>query len=480
MESIGTLFFGGIGIVLLVLLLSWFVASRFVVIQSNEVGLVSGSAKTGDVTIILPGGRDFVWPIFQRIQFLPMTQQTVALSVTGEDANKINVSVGAVAAIKVGDNEAAIRAAAQRFLGVAQADAAIARAATEALEGTLRSIVGNMTVSDLISDRALLQQQVLEGAESALAVMGLVIDTLQVNRIEDDRGYIAALGQPEQERVLQEARGAKARNDRIANEAEATSKKAIAEANRDLEVAKAALKKEMDTAAAEAQAAAPLAKARKDREIAEEKRATAQAEAELRERELDTEVRKPADAARYQREQAAAATRTEQVAAAQAAAERVRLEAQAAAERVRLEAQAGSERVRLDAAARAEATALTARAEADAVEARGKAEAAATAAKGAAEAGATKAMAEAMELYGEAAKAKQALDILPDVVRAYAEPMSAIDGLTVVSTDGAGKVTQMGASVLPQVDALVKTFLGKSVSELVTGQAQDEAGSDVA
>ena len=89
-------------------------------------------------------------------------------------------------------------------------------------------------------------------------------------------------------------------------------------------------------------------------------------------------------------------------------------------------------------------------------------------------------MAEAMELYGEAAKAKQALDILPDVVRAYAEPMSAIDGLTVVSTDGAGKVTQMGASVLPQVDALVKTFLGKSVSELVTGQAQDEAGSDVA
>ena len=255
MESIGTLFFGGIGIVLLVLLLSWFVASRFVVIQSNEVGLVSGSAKTGDVTIILPGGRDFVWPIFQRIQFLPMTQQTVALSVTGEDANKINVSVGAVAAIKVGDNEAAIRAAAQRFLGVAQADAAIARAATEALEGTLRSIVGNMTVSDLISDRALLQQQVLEGAESALAVMGLVIDTLQVNRIEDDRGYIAALGQPEQERVLQEARVAKARNDRIANEAEATSKKAIAEANRDLEVAKAALKKEMDTAAAEAQAA---------------------------------------------------------------------------------------------------------------------------------------------------------------------------------------------------------------------------------
>ena len=209
MESIGTLFFGGIGIVLLVLLLSWFVASRFVVIQSNEVGLVSGSAKTGDVTIILPGGRDFVWPIFQRIQFLPMTQQTVALSVTGEDANKINVSVGAVAAIKVGDNEAAIRAAAQRFLGVAQADAAIARAATEALEGTLRSIVGNMTVSDLISDRALLQQQVLEGAESALAVMGLVIDTLQVNRIEDDRGYIAALGQPEQERVLQEARVAR-------------------------------------------------------------------------------------------------------------------------------------------------------------------------------------------------------------------------------------------------------------------------------
>ena len=437
----------------LVVLIGVFAASRFVVIPPNEVGMVSGSAKTGDVKIILPGGRDFVWPILQTIRYLPMTQQTVALGVEAEDKNKIKVFVSAVAAIKVGDNDAAIRAAAQRFMGKAQIEGAIAEATTEALEGTLRSIVGAMTVSDLISDREALQQQVLDGAETVLAGMGLAIDTLQINKIEDNDGYIASLGVPERKRVEQEARIATANAEALAAAAEATSQATVAQQQRDLAIKKAALKKEIDAAQADA---GPLAKAENDRKVAEIEQRAAQARADLRERELDTEVRKPADADLYARTRGAEAAKAEQINAAEAAAERKRLDA---------EAQAGAT-ARL---AEAEATATKARAlaEAEAVRAAGEAEAEASRAKGLAAAEATKAQAEAMERYGEAAKAKQVIDVLPEIARALAEPMGRIEGMTVVSADGAGKITQMAASVIPQLDGLTQAFLGKPVSDLL-------------
>ncbi len=449
--------------IVLVILIGVFAASRFVVIPPNEVGMISGSAKTGDVKIILPGGRDFVWPILQTIRYLPMTQQTVALGVEAEDKNKIKVFVSAVAAIKVGDNDAAIRAAAQRFMGKAHIEGAIAEATTEALEGTLRSIVGAMTVSDLISDREALQQQVLDGAETVLA-----IDTLQINKIEDNDGYIASLGVPERKRVEQEARIATANAEALAAAAEATSQATVAQQQRDLAIKKAALKKEIDAAQADAEAAGPLAKAENDRKVAEIEQRAAQARADLRERELDTEVRKPADADLYARTRGAEAAKAEQINAAEAAAERKRLDA---------EAQAGAT-ARL---AEAEATATKARAlaEAEAVRAAGEAEAEASRAKGLAAAEATKAQAEAMERYGEAAKAKQVIDILPEIARALAEPMGRIEGMTVVSADGAGKITQMAASVIPQLDGLTQAFLGKPVSELLGtegGQGSKEPG----
>ena len=449
--------------IVLVILIGVFAASRFVVIPPNEVGMISGSAKTGDVKIILPGGRDFVWPILQTIRYLPMTQQTVALGVEAEDKNKIKVFVSAVAAIKVGDNDAAIRAAAQRFMGKAHIEGAIAEATTEALEGTLRSIVGAMTVSDLISDREALQQQVLDGAETVLA-----IDTLQINKIEDNDGYIASLGVPERKRVEQEARIATANAEALAAAAEATSQATVAQQQRDLAIKKAALKKEIDAAQADAEAAGPLAKAENDRKVAEIEQRAAQARADLRERELDTEVRKPADADLYARTRGAEAAKAEQINAAEAAAERKRLDA---------EAQAGAT-ARL---AEAEVTAMKARAlaEAEAVRAAGEAEAEASRAKGLAAAEATKAQAEAMERYGEAAKAKQVIDILPEIARALAEPMGRIEGMTVVSADGAGKITQMAASVIPQLDGLTQAFLGKPVSELLGtegGQGSKEPG----
>ena len=75
--------------------------SRIVVVPSNLTGLISGSNR-GTVKIVHPGGRDFVLPIIQTIQYLPFTQTTIGFKVTAEDENKINVNVAAVAAVKVG------------------------------------------------------------------------------------------------------------------------------------------------------------------------------------------------------------------------------------------------------------------------------------------------------------------------------------------------------------------------------------------
>ena len=241
--------------------------SRIVVVPSNLTGLISGSNR-GTVKIVHPGGRDFVLPVIQTIQYLPFTQTTIGFKVTAEDENKINVNVAAVAAVKVGDSDEQVRAAAKRFLGKPNTDQAIADSAREALIGSLRSIIGHMTVTDLISDRDALQRNVFDDAKSIMANMGLEIDMLQVSEITDAGGYIESLGVPEQQRVEKDARIARANAEREARDAEVTSRQQIAERERDLSLRQAQLKSETDKAQAEADSAGPLARAAKEREIA--------------------------------------------------------------------------------------------------------------------------------------------------------------------------------------------------------------------
>ncbi|WP_399498464.1 SPFH domain-containing protein, partial [uncultured Actinomyces sp.] len=86
-------------IAIIVILVLIYLFSRIVVVPSNLTGLISGSNR-GTVKIIHPGGRDFVLPVIQSIQYLPFTQTTISFKVTAEDENKINVNVAAVAAVK--------------------------------------------------------------------------------------------------------------------------------------------------------------------------------------------------------------------------------------------------------------------------------------------------------------------------------------------------------------------------------------------
>ena len=446
-----------IAAVVLVVLIFLYMLSRVVVVPSNLTGLVAGSTRNGEIKIIRPGGRDFVLPIIQSIQYLPFTQNTIGFRVTAEDENKINVNVSAVAAVKVGDSDEQVRAAAKRFLGKPNTDQAIADSARNALIGSLRSIVGHMTITDLISDRDALQQNVFDDAKSVMANMGLEIDVLQISEITDAGGYIESLGVPEQQRVEKDARIARAHAEREAKDAEVTSRQQIAERERDLSLRQAQLKAETDRAQAEADSSGPLARAAKEREIAIIEQEAAQAKAALTERELDSTVRKPADAARYQREQEAEAAKVESIRRAEAEAERTRLDAQAQAQATVARAEA-----------EARATAARAKAEAEAIAARGQAEAAAIQAAGEAEAKAMSDKADALAKYGEAATQQMVLDKAPEIARALAEPLGSIKDMSIISTDGASALPKAVAGNVEQLDAVMHSLTGTGLTEMLS------------
>ena len=453
-----------IAAVVLVVLIFLYMLSRVVVVPSNLTGLVAGSTRNGEIKIIRPGGRDFVLPIIQSIQYLPFTQNTIGFRVTAEDENKINVDVSAVAAVKVGDSDEQVRAAAKRFLGKPNTDQAIADSARNALIGSLRSIVGHMTITDLISDRDALQQNVFDDAKSVMANMGLEIDVLQISEITDEGGYIESLGVPEQQRVEKDARIARANAEREAKDAEVTSRQQIAERERDLSLRQAQLKSETDKAQAEADSAGPLARAAKEREIAIIGQEAAQAKAALTERELDSTVRKPADAARYQREQEAEASKAEAIRKAEAEAERTRLDAQAQAQATVARAEA-----------EARATAARAKAEAEAIAARGRAEAEAVQAAGEAEAKAMSDKADALDKYGEAATQQMVLDKAPDIARALAEPMGSVKDMSIISTDGASALPKAVAGNVEQLNAVMRSLTGSDLTDML-GRFIDDKG----
>ena len=175
------------------------------------------------------------------------------------------------------------------------------------LAGALRSIVGRLTVEEIIRDRAAFASAVAEEAEHSLTNQGLVLDTFQLQDILAEGSYLQDLGRPEAARVLKEAAIAEAHARQAAEQERLKAEEAIAEANRNLSLKQAEIQAEIDAAKAKSAAAGPLAQAERHQAILAEQQKVAERNAELKQRQLDTEVRKPADAARYKVEQEAEA-----------------------------------------------------------------------------------------------------------------------------------------------------------------------------
>jgi len=473
------------GVVVLLVLLVLLVTSRYKVAGPNQAFIVTGrkgkavlNPETGQLTTdlsgqkVVLGGGVFVVPFIQRLATMDLSSRRISVQIRGAVSGQgIKLNLDGVAIVKVGGNADQIRLGAQRFLSQ-QAD--IETFTQEVLAGALRSIVGGLTVEQIIRDRAAFAQRVADESESSLTGQGLILDAFQIQDVTDDGTYLADLGRPEAARIQQAASIAEANARQAAEQARIAAEQEIAIAQRQLALKQAEIKAETDAASAQAAAAGPLAQAERDQSIFAEQEKVAVRQAALTERQLETQVRKPADAERYRVEQEAEARRSAEIAAAEARKAATIAAAEAHAEETRLSGEAEkarraalAEAEAIEGAKRGEAEKARRVAEADAVKAEGDAEASATLAVGHAQAEAMDKRAEAFAHYNDAAVLQMLIEVLPQIAKEVAAPISAIDNLTVLSTDGAGAMPKQVVDNVTQTLQMLKTATGIDLESLI-------------
>lgn len=484
---------GGVALFALVVLIALVLLSRFKVAGPNEAFIITGrkgkpvtNPETGVISTdlsgqkVVMGASVFVLPVIQKLAVLDLSSRQISISVgSAVSAQGIKCSLEGVAIVKVGGSEDAIRASAQRFLGQ---QGEIEPFTQEVLAGSLRAIVGRLSVEEIVKDRAAFAREVAEEAEASLTNQGLVLDTFQLQDIQTEGSYLRDLGRPEAARAEKEASIAEANARRESEEARIKAEEQIAIANRELELRKASIRAETDAAAAEAEAAGPLAKAARDQDVIFAQEKVAERQAALKERELDTEVRKPADARRYAVEQDAQAQKSRAISEAEGARVAAIEAAQATAEENRLGGTGERQRreelakaLELEGAAQGAAERSRREAAAAALRAEGEAEAASILARGDAEATAMRKKADAYEQYGQAAILDLIADMLPKLVREASAPLSNIDKLTVISTDGASAINRNVTSNVVQGMQLATDILGVDLAALFGRLAGDSA-----
>jgi uncharacterized membrane protein YqiK len=278
--------------------------------------------------------------------------------------------------------------------------------------------------------------------------LGLIVDSLQIQEIDDPTGYIENLGRPHTAAVASQARIAQAHADREATEQEQQADALKAEARRESQIKQSGYQAEIDRAAAVTRQAGPLSEASARQEVVVQETRVAELNAQLEEQRLQAMVRKPADAEAYQKVTLAKAERDSRISAAEAKAQEVELAATANGNRVKVEAGAEAEHVRVEAAAQAESVRLRGDAEAGATRAKGLAEGDSVRAKGMAEAESIKARADALAENQDAVIGQQLAEQWPAIVEAAAKPFGSIDQMIVLN--GAAGLSEALAQALSQ------------------------------
>jgi flotillin len=444
----------------------------FKVAEPNEALIISGlrahHGTTGDAAglgfKIVVGKGAFYAPGFQKVRHLSLDIHETELDLECVTGQGIRINVKAVVIYKIADDYSSIANAARRFLDQEdQMDVKVHRV----FAGHLRSIVGTMTVEDMIRNRDQLTRATRESSATEMQRLGLTIDSLQIQEIEETNGYIENLGAPEASRVAKEARIARANSDREATQREQEAEALKVAAESESQIKQADSRASAQQAQARQEQAGPLAAASAKQEVVVQETKVAELEAQRTEKQLQAEVRKPADAEAYKTRTIAEGERDARISQAEAHAREVELNAAADAKRVKLEADANSTRTR-----------QIGEAEASATQARGLAEGEAVKAKGLAEAEAIKARADALARNQEAVIAQQVAENLPEIVGEAAKAFGNIGQLTVLNgAEGIGQlfsqVLGMGATAIP----MIRGMLGPNGAAPQNGEQQPAAVS---
>jgi flotillin len=454
-------------VIVIVVLLVSYIGSRYKVAGANEALVVSGQRDRGPdgkrSLKVVRGGGVIVLPLVNKVGKLKLTARQINVNLADAVTRQgIKVAVQGVATFKIGADDESIRNAAERFLE--SQEEAVDSIVKNVLEGSLRSIVGTLTVEELNLDRMKFQQAVQDAAKGDLATSGLQIDSFTIQAIRDESGYMELIGQQETARRERDARMAKASADQEAAVREAEAEQIKINAARDVALRRA--ETETQTAAAQARAAqaGPLAEAEATQEVTRKQTELAELEAARKQMELLTSTVRPAEADAEAQIRRAEGEKGARIAQAQAEAERVKLAGSAEAAVTVTKGEAQARVVEVNASAEAQRTTLE-----------GNAEAGITFTKGEAEAKALALRAEAYRQFNEAAIIQTVLSMLPEIVRAAAEPLANIDSLTVVSNDGASDVVKTVTRTVTEANATVKGLTGIDIPALV-GDAMGGTG----
>jgi len=404
---------------------------------------------------IIRGGGTFVWPAWEQYEILSLRMMTLEVDLPHVyTVQGIPINVKAVAQVKVQGDIEHIRSAAEGFLGMPVDE--IQATIKETVAGHLRGIVGTLTVEELYREQKSFQDKVRDEAHVDLEGMGFEFRSFVFRAIQDDEGYLNALGQPKIQEALKNARIATANADRDAKieEEQARQQKEqkrigvdteIAEADKTLSLKVASIKKEVDVADAEAVKAGEMELKVQDIRIADQ-------EVERQKLQLNAQIREQADAKKYEAERLADA------------------------KKYTVEQEATADRMRREEAAKAVKAEGIAKAEAESVQRRqiGLAEAEAILAKGEAEAEARRQLAEALKLYNEAGLSIEALKVLPEIAAAISEPLARAGETTIISNGGnpgdgtgAARLTDDVIQVLSQLGPVMKQLSGVDLDNLL-------------
>lgn len=456
-------------------------ASRYTKVGPNQVLVISGrkhritdpDGTARDVGFrIVKGGGVFVWPVYEKVDILSLELLTIDVQQEQDvyTSKGVPVRVDGVAQIKVKGDDVSIATAAEQFLSKTTDE--IKGVAMQTLEGHLRAILGTMTVEDIYQNRDAFASKVQEVAAGDMANMGLGIVSFTIKDIRDSQGYLEALGKPRIAQVKRDAQIAQAEADRDAmikssqatqagQEAKFAADTKIAEAQRDYQSNVAQYQAAVNQKKAESDLAYDLQKYKTGQLVkAEEIQVTIiekqkqielqQQEIMRKQRELEANVQKPADAERY------------------------KVETLANARKFQLETEAAGSAAAAKATgfANAEVTKATGVAEAEAQKAKGLAEAAIIEAQGKATAESMRVKAESFKQYNEAAVVEMIIRILPEVAGKISEPLARTEKMVIINSGngtggGASKLTGDVTQIVAQLPPVIESLTGIKLEQLL-------------
>lgn len=506
---------GIIAIVVLAIAILAILASGYVKASPNKAYIISGIKREPKVLI---GRAGIKIPFLEKKDELILKQISIDIKTNGYIPTKdfIGVDIDAVAKVRVltqrdvtvnAKGEVVAGADSNKRITTEMANAAmknflnmnedqIRDALTDSLQGNMREIIGTQCLKELCNDRKTFGDEVQAKAQKDMNALGIWIESCNIQKIEDENNLITALGQDNMSQIQKDASAAKAQADRDvaiaraqaqkdANDAQVIAETEIAQKQTELAIKKAELKKESDIKKAEADAAYKIQEEeqRKTVEIttANANLARQEKELELKEREvsikekaLEAEVKKTAEANKYAAQQKADAEQYERQKRAEA--ELFEIQRQAEAEKAKSEA----ERFAKEQAA--EAVKAAGLAEAAAVAAKGKAEAEAIQAKAEAEAAGILKKAEAMKQYGDAARQQMELDTLkvyfeqlPKIAEAVAKGYMNVDSIKMFGGDSSKLAGDIMTTVTQVTDG-IKESTGLDINEMLAkGFAKEKA-----